>query len=350
MCWPAARENDPLSIPVTNPFGVLADTKMPFLARALDPVEVQIELAKNCPTLGGDFGRLEVLSIQVVRYKPEQRCLIEYRLSAPRLPAGSLVILGKVRGRGLDKKAFRLVQTLWRGEFGPQSFDEIRVPEPLGTIPPFQMWLQSKVPGSTATALLAKPEGVSLAKRIAEAIHKLHKGNLPAQRSHGMDDELRILHERLALVAQSKPEWGKRLEKVLAACRRLGASVAKARETGIHRDFYPAQVVVDGTNLYLLDLDWFSRGDPALDIGNFAGHLTEQSLRSYGNPLALADREMALIERFAELSPEVPLTSVQAYATLTLVRHIYLSTQFPERNALTSSLLSLCEERLTGLI
>src|SRR5437773_3836244 len=32
--------------------------------------------------------------------------------------------------------------------------------------------------------------------------------------------------------------------------------------------------------VWLLDFDLYCQGDPALDIGNFVGHLTEQSLRT----------------------------------------------------------------------
>src|SRR6266404_3996186 len=157
---------------------------MPFLAGAIDPLLMQQHLAKFCPDLAQSLSLIEIRAIRVVRYKPERRCLIEYQLTASELPPKSLTILGKVRAKGLDRKTFELQKLLWRGDFGPENHDGIQVPEPLGTIPPFQMWLQSTVPGTTATALLAKPEGVSLARRIAEAIHKLHRAKLPAPRSH----------------------------------------------------------------------------------------------------------------------------------------------------------------------
>ena len=98
--------------------------------------------------------------------------------------------------------------------------------------------------------------------------------------------------------------------------------------------------------LFLIDFDLHCEGDPGLDIGNFLGHITEQSLRALGDPQALADREQALEERFVALSGEATRAAVQAYATLTLVRHIHLSTLFPERRPFTSRLLELCEERL----
>jgi aminoglycoside phosphotransferase (APT) family kinase protein len=115
---------------------------------------------------------------------------------------------------------------------------------------------------------------------------------------------------------------------------------------GIHRDFYSDQVIVDGPRLYLIDFDLYCLGDPALDIGNFLGHITEQSLRTLGDAGALAEVERALEERFIELSGEAVRPAVRGYAVLTLARHIYLSTRFPERRPWTERLLELCEERL----
>jgi hypothetical protein len=76
--------------------------------------------------------------------------------------------------------------------------------------------------------------------------------------------------------------------------------------------------------------------------------MTEQAVREFGRPDALAAQESALRERFIELSGESCRGAVEAYATLTLARHIYLSTRFEERRALTETLLELCEQRIAG--
>ena len=318
---------------------------MPFLAQALDPAQARCYLAE-CVRNWQNVGEIEIRSIKVVRHKPGRRCLIEYQLAAPHFSDAPFSVLGKVRAKGLDRKTYELVQALWLGPFSPRNQDGIYLPEPIGVIPALAMWLQAKAPGVASTPLLASPVGPELARRIAEAICKLHQAELPVHRSHRMDDELRILHERLAIVSQFRPTWAVRLERLLAACDRLGACVPEPRIRGIHRDFYPAQVLVNCADVYLVDFDLFCAGDPALDIGNFTGHLTEQALRASGNPEALADAEEALTERFLELSSESCRASVEAYATLTLVRHIYLSTQFPERTASTEPLMDLCEQRL----
>ena len=335
-------------IPVADAFGVAYDPAMPFLAGALHPSEVESQLERHIPQLYSGKARLSLRAIRVTRYRPEQRCVIEYDLDLERSDATSetITLVGKARARGPDELTFSLVASLWSGSFGTYSQDGISVPEPLGVVPAFNMWLQRKVPGVTAAHLMAGPDGIALVRRIAEAAHKLHRAGVPSSRSHTMADELRILHERLPRMAQARPEWADRVERLLSLCDRLGGAIPEPKVAGIHRDFYPSNVIVDGPRLYVLDFDLYCNGDPGLDIGNFLGHMTEHALRVLGDPAALADREDALAERFIELSGEGVRASLNAYATLTLVRHVHLSTQFPERRRFTEGLLELSEQRL----
>ena len=274
--------------------------------------------------------------------------MIEYHLEAlgPEAPPEDVVLLGKVRARRSGKSGYRMLCSLWDAGFGADAPDGICVPEPLGTISKFRMWLQRKEPGRTATELLAQPGGVVLVRRISEAAHKLHRADVPTERRHTMADELRILHERLPEVGRREPLGQRRIERLLAACDRLGGSRRRSLVAcGVHRDFYADQVLVDGQRLVLLDFDLYCVGDPALDIGNFLGHMTEQSLRTLGDPSALAHRGAgdggAVRGAFGRRRVRRPPT-----AALTLARHVHLSTLFPERRHLTGDLLELCEERV----
>ena len=336
------------TVKVFDPFGAASDAALPTLALALDPTAVRREFKHGLPRLAGREGRVSVRSARVIRHKPGRRCVIAYdvRVKWPDRPRQEATLIGKVRSRRYGNEPFRLLEAIWNAGFESGSADGVSVPEPLGVIPKFRMWLQRWVQGTPSGALLAGPDGVALARRIAEAIHKLHRAGVPTERSHTMADELRILHECVPHVATLRPELGPRLERILKACDRLGAGVPSTNPCGIHRDFYPAQVLVNGARLWLIDFDLYCRGDPGLDVGNFIGHLTEESLRTFGNAAAWRDREQAMEERFVELSGQSVRASVRAYATLTLVRHIYLSTQFAERTAWTERLAELCEERL----
>lgn len=337
-----------MSIQVSDPFGAASDPELPTARLALDTEQVGHEFKRGLPRLATEQGQVLVKSIRVIRHKPGKRCVIEYdvRVERPDAPRKKTTLIGKLRARRFGHEGYRLQDAIWSAGFQKTSADEISVPQPVGFIPKLQMWLQMKVPGTLATELLTQPEGIALARRIAEAIHKLHRANVPSDRKHTMDDELRILREHLPFVAEGRTNLAKRIDRVLESCDHLGARVPQPKVCGIHRDFYPAQVIVHRERLFLLDFDLYCQGDPALDVGNFLGHVTEQSLRCFGDPSALADREKALKDRFVELTSESARFAVDAYTTLTLVRHIYLSTQFAERHPFTEALVKLCEQRL----
>jgi hypothetical protein len=341
-------ERDLAKIKVSDNFGARRDPKLPSVALALDPATVKQQFKRGLPRLGGRDGQVVVKSVRVIRHKPGRRCVIEYdvRIEQPDAPRQKAMLIGKIRAGRFGHEALRLQEAIWHAGFRAGDTDGIAVPEPIGLIPRFQMWLQRKVPGELASSRLGGPGGVAIARRIAEAICKLHQARVPVKRRHTMADELRILHDCLERAAQIEPVHARRIVRVLEACDRLGASLQAPVTCGIHRDFYPEQVIIDGARLYLLDFDLFCEGDPALDVGNFLGHMAEESLRSTGRPDALRDREVALEDRFIELTGERARQRVHAYATLTLARHIFLSTQFPERNPTTEPLIALCEERL----
>jgi tRNA A-37 threonylcarbamoyl transferase component Bud32 len=324
---------------------------MPMLPLALSPARMQRHL-RTCPSLSRRLDAhtpgLAVQSVRMRRHKPGMRCLIEYRLtsSAPNGDRTALVLLGKVRTKGPDRYSHAVQTRLWHRGFGPDAEDGIAVPETLGVLPELAMWLQRKVSGQPLTEHLTAPDAPALAPRIAAAIHKLHGADPISDRGHTMRDELRILHRALGEVATQNPTWADRINRLLAACERLGGSLEPGTPCPSHRDCYADNLVLDGTRLYLIDLDLFCLADPGLDMGNFIGHVTELSLRTYRDPNALADLERALEDTFVRLAGESCRIAVKTYALLTLVRHIAISRRIPERRPWTPALLELCEERL----
>ncbi|MBC1222717.1 phosphotransferase [Nostoc sp. UCD121] len=329
-----------MTVFVSDRFNSVTDPKMPFLSAALDPLEVQQRFTQYLPIVQN----AQLQKIQVIRHKPGRRCLIEYELLNNH--GQTITLISKIRAKGTDFNSYELQKSLWQKGFADDSADGISVPQPVGIIPEWQMWLQRKVQGAIATQFLTQTNTLFLAKRIAEVAHKLHQTNIPPRRSHTMSDELRILNERIPLVMQQYPEWKKRLEQILEACNHLGENTPELKRCGIHRDFYPDQVIINSSRLYLIDLDLYCEGNPAIDIGNFIGHIKEHSLRILGRSEALSDWETALTERFIQLTNEEFKTSIESYITLTLVRHIHISTQFLERRPFTKTLLNLCEQRL----
>ncbi|HEY9734702.1 MAG TPA: phosphotransferase [Trichocoleus sp.] len=337
------------------------DAKIPFLAAALDLPQAHLALRQAIPDLR------RVTAATLVRHKPERRALIAYTVETA---TDAFTALGKIRAKGTDWRTYRLQQALWHQGFAADSADGYSVPEPIGVVPVWQMWLQRQVPGIPATELLPTDRGVALAGRIAHLAHKLHRTNIPAAKNHTLADELNILHQRLPLVSQDLPHLQPGIEQVLDACTELVAStsVVWLPCCGIHRDFYGDQVLVESgqgqslgcDRIWLVDLDLYCQGHPALDIGNFVAHITEQSLRQGVDAAALADREKVLQETFVAAwiasNPELANRAedlryaIALYAALTLVRHIHISHRIASRRSLTREIVALCKSRLQTLL
>ncbi len=322
-----------------NRYNFTNDPKMLFLSEALNPNFMTNALANALK-----IENLRLSSIKVKRYKPKRRCLIAYTFRSES-NSESLTVLGKARARSLDKHSYNLQQKLYSSGFDRSSKDGIFVPKPLGLIPKLHMWLQEQVKGCPISQLITKPSSITLLQKVTKAIQKLHETNIPTDREHSMADELAILDDSFNKVAKIHPAWTLRLKQLMKACECLTNSISPMAFKGIHRDFYHDQLLSDGSGLYLLDLDLYTKGDPALDVGNFVGHLTELAVRM-GDAHVLNNQEIAMENAYAELAGEESRSRVQVYKILTLARHIYISILFPERKAFTEDLLELCERNL----
>ena len=330
----------PAVVPLSDPFQVLKDPAMPFLPAATDPREVARRFAARLPRPSSSFA---VRAIRVTRHKPGRRCLLEYDVETAK---GMVTWVGKARAKGCDEATCRIQESLTRSGFDTNSADGISVPRVVGAIPEFHLWLQEKVPGVQATSLFLSPTGPDVAARMARAVTKLHRAAVRPEKVHTRDDELAILVSRLGQLGRERPAWRSRLKRVAARCGMLLAQLPIAPVGHLHRDFYGDQVLVDGDRLYLLDLDTYAVGEPVLDIGNAIGHVIEYAIRTGGTSEAMRGVCDAFKETFLDTSPSTSPSAVDAYTTVTLARHIFISSRFPDRQAFTPDLLDLCEARL----
>ncbi len=327
---------------------LLSDPNLPHAAAALDLKSVQSRIERNIPQLRSRYGAFAVTNAHVLRHKRNRRCLIQYTLSLAnsQTPDTELRLVGKMRSKGLDRRTYKLQRRLWEQGFDDRSADAVSVPEPLGVIPELAMWLQPMIPGVTATHQLNQPGHDDLAERIATALAKLHAASLPTARRHTLNDELRILQKRFAQTAADHPELSSPLQTLFGECQRVAHAIPPCRETGIHRDFYADQVLIADDRIYLLDLDLYASGDPALDAGNFVGHLVEQGIRCPQDADRLGERAQDFTDWFVSTSGGSEET-VDSYKFLTLARHVALSTVIPGRSHTTQQLLEWCSAGLS---
>lgn len=320
------------------------DAMMPWLADALDTTAASTALRANIFDRD-DTKWINVSNAKLIRHKHGRRALIEYTVEIERDGRReNIPIIGKIRAKGLDRKTVDVTSSLCRAGFDPNAEDGITVPEVIGVVEAWRMWLSPKAPGIPATSTLTGPRGKRIAEKIADAAIKLHRCNVPAPRQHGIPDELNILDAALHNAALSRPDLAERIDAIRRGCASLVAIAPKGSAGAVHRDFYADQVLVDGEKIVVLDLDLFAAGDLELDIGNFVAHVAEQSLRVFGDATLLDDVRNAVIDRACMHGASRELIGI--YDLLSLARHIWISLRIPGRNNTTDWLVSECELRL----
>ncbi|MEI2265982.1 phosphotransferase family protein [Erwinia sp. CGal63] len=285
--------------------------------------------------------------------KPGRRAVLAYRWrSAP----DDLRVIGKYRQKGFDPHGFNVQQALWHDGFRGDS--EVIVPEPLAALAEKKLWLQRQVAGQRVTETLIAGDnrlaatGALVGRALARLQHSRAALRAVAGKSWTVDDELAMLRQQLTQAAAARPAWAERIASVSRACVQLASTLTPSASWLLHRDFYPAQLLLASARsgqLAVLDFDLAAIGPPSLDAGNYVAHLREQALRDYGAPDALVAHEDAFVDAWLAASTDADIANLSIFTTLALARHIAISLLFPGRHHTTEALLSLCERRLKRL-
>ncbi len=306
-----------------------------WFAEAMEPAAV----VKRLRWLRNGDARLH--SIELKRVKPNRRCLIRYEVGPHDHHGPARQLLGKIRKKGLDLVTAEVHHRLY--ERLKKSPGPLAVAEPAGVITDWQMSLQWCLDGQNAEELLVPDNTTRVAGKIGLALAQLHTLNMPVPRRHTNADELKILENGLERVMASTPVYATRIRHLQDACHALINELKAPEVTGIHRDFYPAQVICHGEQVGFVDLDLFAVGDPAIDVGNFLAHLKEAALRRFQSAQALQHHETLFLESYLQANPRVTLQAVQVHTLVSFTRQISICQRMPDRRPYLAAIISHCE-------
>jgi len=283
-------------------------------------------LARRLPAFRkkGPERLISVEDVKVLKYKPGRRCVLAYELFGQawrdHRPTYHTVI-GKVYRDERGQRLLRLQQQLWSDGFGPDAPDRIHVPRPLAYVPEMRMLVQDCAGGETLNDLVTEVGVRTPIRRSAEGLAKLHNARLDGVRrlpSSGevrhlgrqdseplgqylLIDELASLERFTRELLEARPDCAREVLALRDALRAWARSLPPQEDGAapIHRDFYYSQVLFDGPRLTLIDFDLLARGDPAIDVANFAAHLYFLGLDRLGYLDALADEASLFVEAYA---------------------------------------------------
>lgn len=289
---------------------------------------------------------IEVESVAIKRLKEGRRALMEIqaRILDCTGNQASVVLYGKVRFKGADEKTFNLNSYLYENGFDANSSDGISVPQPLALVPQVNMCLFLKAQGQSVMEHLAGSQREHYARQIIRSLNKLNQSGCSVTKRHTLENELAILDGRMSVLLHQFPQWVNRLLYLKYQYRNISKQLLSVNAVPIHRDFYHDQILIDKDRLFLLDLDTCALGDPALDVGNFLGHLLEHGVRNPDFTVHYQPIEDVMVEEFLRLNPQVPSVQIKIYVFLTLVRQISISSQMPNRKWATEKILTRCED------
>lgn len=247
-----------------------------------------------------------ITAAELIRLKPGRRAVIRYDADRP--------MIGKLRFKGADHQTPDLQQQMHAAG--------LPVPRVLGTCPEAHLWFQELIPGSSLTTLLYPGGPIGPFAATGAALAQLHNAHIPAMREWTMAQECAVLQNALAALPDTTG-------LVRALCDRV-LSLPEAVPCGIHRDFYPDQVIV-ADRAYLLDLDLYAQGDPAIDIANFLAHLDEMAFRLRLPPECFDAQAEAFLSGYEAARPLPAPMRIAALRAVSLARHMAISQRFDER-------------------
>jgi aminoglycoside phosphotransferase (APT) family kinase protein len=100
-----------------------------------------------------------------------------------------------------------------------------------------------------------------------------HTSDIPAGAVRTLDDDVAALKGDLALVDRLSPRLGAILGEAIARIVEAAARTTVQTVSFSHGDFTHSQVLFDGYEIGVVDLDNFCRAEPALDLGQFTAYL-----------------------------------------------------------------------------
>jgi hypothetical protein len=277
-----------------------------------------------------------IATAHIVRRKGERRAIVRYETdNGP--------MLAKVRAGHRASSPYRLMQAF--RTVGFEETSDVRVAEPVAAFDDLETWVQRVAPGQPGELAVAV-DPIAVARAGADAAYRIHTAGVSTRRVHTIDDELRILCERFTQVRSQQPKLSGELDRVLDRGAAMAASLGARPSCAIHRDFYADQLLISSDHVTVIDFDLYCTGDPAVDIGNFIGHLSEQALRTMGDVHALDEARDACVDAFCSRAGDSHRPAIALYDVLTLARHVALSTTVSGRAHLTNDLLRHCARRL----
>jgi aminoglycoside phosphotransferase (APT) family kinase protein len=289
------------------------DPVLPSLAKALDPRTVSAALAGALPEFQSGAARILRCDVSPLRFRPGRRCTVRLKLWLREKESGAMysrVLYGKIY-HDLEKAERVYRQMLSLSSSIPQDA-RVSFATASAFLPDLAMVLQDPVEGVALDGLIScdtndcDSRGFAGTVAAAATLAAFHASGLSAGKPRSISAELARFKKRGAGVGQVSPELGDEIIKLADALSawldtldRWGATTCL-----VHGDCKPAQFLIKGQQVALLDFDHCGMADPAVDVGTFLATLQQmkvkQTIKNRGEPARCASWMPGLKQGFLE--------------------------------------------------
>jgi tRNA A-37 threonylcarbamoyl transferase component Bud32 len=243
-----------------------ADPVLRQLPQLCRPAWVKHALPSSVlPDAWGEPERIDDIAIDIVNYRPEQRCLLRYRLQGA---ATALVVYAKTFADHTAGTIYRCIDHLWqRSQHDPQSF---LIAPPLAYDATTRTIWQQELSGVPLRGVLDGATSPGLMHTVAVGLARLHASDLRSSLRLTPAAQLAEVSKKAEKLLVLLPSLRLPLHRLLQQLRQQVGQVSPPQFTLIHNDLHCDQLLVCGERLALFDFDELALGDPAQDLADFA--------------------------------------------------------------------------------
>ncbi len=296
------------------------DPKLLNLSEVVDPEKVKAYLPYDLLPAGMDAPKdVMDIKVEVMRYKPESRCSVRYKLQWKLSDTlQTLTLFGKMfkddRGKDIQSRQERL----WK-EFS-EAQDAFMVAQPLGYNKLVKTLWQTGLRGVPLSSTLDRANYKDLLESVAKGLASLHKSNISTPCRITINDHLMGIRKKTAELAQASSRFRKPLQSIVRDLEKSALCLAPGQEKPIHGSFRINQVLVHEGKLSVFDFDNFALGDPAQDLADFI-----VSLYFKGIDLTLVNAmKMAFYDFYrSHIDWEVPLDRLEWHTMIQFIRRAF---------------------------
>ncbi len=242
------------------------DPELAHLPELIDPEKVKKHLPYSHLPSGLDQAEdVQALKVDVVRYHPEVRCTMRYRLTwGTSKKMKSVMFYGKTFSGEEGKVLFQLLEELWA--VSKQDPDSFIIAQPLTYNPSLKMVWQEGLTGQPLVSLIDTTQYKVLLEAAAKNLASLHKSTLSDGTPVMTRDHLPAIQKKISRLIEAFPKMSPSLKSLALG---LESDLTCLIPHPSHGAFRIKEILVCERGFAVFDLDNVAIGDSSRDLALF---------------------------------------------------------------------------------